>query len=220
MRYLRNLWRRITNCCRKKHEPVVVTPDPIELEDERTPAPNDKVPTARDKRRRTKLYYEYYYRTMEIKNIEVVERIAQNIKNHKSRYLAAQLLTGVDWRIIGVIHNLEAGGSFARQILNGERWKKRTRLVPKGEGPWRSWEESCVTAFKYHKLESNSVGAVLKFLERYNGLGYVKRGINSPYIWSYTNHYTSGKYVSDGKYSSYAVSKQAGAAPTLKLLGF
>ena len=54
-------------------------------------------------------------------------------------------------------------------------------------------------------------------IEKYNGLGYLKyRPINSPYLWSGTNHYTKGKYVADGKYSSTAIDKQLGTCAILK----
>lgn len=184
------------------------------------PDPEAKLFTEDDKKGRTMLYYQALYNTTEINNIHAVERVIQRIHVHKDKYVSAMDLTGVDWRIIAVIHNLEASGDFTKQILNGERYTKRTRLVPKGWGPWDSWESSCVDAFKRHKLADNQIPTVLKFLERFNGMGYVRKGINSPYLWSYTNHYKKGKYVSDGKYSSSAVSKQVGGAAILKRLGF
>jgi len=56
--------------------------------------------------------------------------------------------------------------------------------------------------------------------ERFNGMGYRSERIkiNSPYIWSGTDLYTSGKYVSDGKYRGDVVDKQAGIAAVLKYL--
>lgn len=54
--------------------------------------------------------------------------------------------------------------------------------------------------------------------ERFNGLGYrIERiKINSPYLWSGTDMYSSGKYVEDGKYRGDVVDKQAGIAAVLK----
>jgi hypothetical protein len=40
----------------------------------------------------------------------------------------------------------------------------------------------------------------------------------SPYLWSMTNHYIRGKYVSDGRFDPVAVSAQAGVASILKIL--
>jgi lysozyme family protein len=60
--------------------------------------------------------------------------------------------------------------------------------------------------------------SVLQHLERYNGLGYRNKGIYSPYLWSFTNHYIEGKYIADGVWSATAVSKQVGCAAILKEL--
>jgi lysozyme family protein len=58
----------------------------------------------------------------------------------------------------------------------------------------------------------------LEQFERSNGLGYRRRGINSPYLWSCTNHYTKGRFVADGKFSPTAVAQYCGAAAMLKRL--
>jgi len=57
---------------------------------------------------------------------------------------------------------------------------------------------------------------LLETLEAYNGMGYVPRRINSPYLWSGTQHYAKGKYVADGVWDSNAVSAQLGCATLLK----
>ena len=53
-------------------------------------------------------------------------------------------------------------------------------------------------------------------LERYNGFGYRKRGLVTPYLWSFSNLYIKGKFVADGHFDPNAVSKQCGAALMLK----
>ena len=40
-------------------------------------------------------------------------------------------------------------------------------------------------------------------------------GINTPYLWSFSNHYTRGKFTSDGNWDSSAVSQQCGAGVIL-----
>ncbi len=42
--------------------------------------------------------------------------------------------------------------------------------------------------------------------------------MKSPYLWSFTNHYTKGKYVADGKFDPNAPSDQVGAMALLKQL--
>ena len=52
-------------------------------------------------------------------------------------------------------------------------------------------------------------------LEEYNGLGYASRGVPSPYVWSGTDRYRSGKYVRDGVYDPNTVDSQLGCAGLL-----
>jgi lysozyme family protein len=56
---------------------------------------------------------------------------------------------------------------------------------------------------------------MLTQLEEYNGLGYAARGVPSPYVWSGTDQYRSGKYVRDGVYDPNAVDSQLGCAGLL-----
>ncbi len=58
----------------------------------------------------------------------------------------------------------------------------------------------------------------MTLLEQYNGLGYAAKGLPSPYVWSGTDQYRSGKYVSDGVWSSAAISQQIGGMVLLKAL--
>jgi lysozyme family protein len=52
--------------------------------------------------------------------------------------------------------------------------------------------------------------------EGYNGWGYRNRGVPSPYNWSGTNIYDSGKFTSDGHYSPSAIDQQLGVCAILK----
>jgi hypothetical protein len=61
-----------------------------------------------------------------------------------------------------------------------------------------------------------SIPGMLFQFERFNGFGYRSRGIYSPYLWSFSNHYKKGKFTSDGVYDPNAVSKQIGAAVLLR----
>jgi hypothetical protein len=65
-----------------------------------------------------------------------------------------------------------------------------------------------------------SVAGMLFLLEKYNGFGYRKNSIRipSPYLWSYSNHYTKGKFSSDGVYDPNLISKQPGTATLLRRL--
>lgn len=148
-----------------------------------------------------------------------VERLTNIILKEKETYLRAQALTGCPWFVIAAIHNLEGGVSFNKQLLNGEDWRKVTTLVPKGRGPWKSWEESAVEGLRnLRNTMGLTIPALLEKCERHNGLGYYRMGRTSPYLWSMTNHYSTGKYVADGKFDPSAISRQVGAAALILML--
>lgn len=163
--------------------------------------------------------------TMEVKESwkdRVNKQAAQVLKN-KDAYMAVSKATGVPWDVIGVIHILEGNGDFTTHLHNGDSLQKRTRNVPRGrplgEPPF-TWNESAIDAIKYDgldKVSDWSDESICFELEKYNGLGYRTRntGVNSPYLWSGTNHYVKGKFVEDGSYERNHVSKQVGCIPLL-----
>lgn len=153
-----------------------------------------------------------------------IDSKARKIISLKDKYQSVAKATGVPWDVIAVIHSLEGNLDFSTHLHNGDPLTRRTRNVPRGrpvEGePPFSWEESAIDAIKYDELDLNtdwSMEGIAYAFEKYNGLGYRTRntGINSPYLWSGTTHYTRGKFVSDGKYSKTAKSEQIGAIPLL-----
>jgi len=132
---------------------------------------------------------------------------------------------GVPWVFVGVIHGMECGFNFAGHLHNGDRLTARTVNVPKGrpkdsEPPF-TWLQSALDALRLKKLDSVtdwSVPHMLYLLEGYNGFGYRRRAMPSPYLWSFSNVYEKGKFVMDGKFDPNAVSKQCGAALMLKAI--
>jgi lysozyme family protein len=71
---------------------------------------------------------------------------------------------------------------------------------------------------KYDNITDWSIQNCLELFEKYNGMGYKKKGLPSPYLWSYTQFYHKGKYVKDGKYNPEAISKQPGVSAIMKEL--
>lgn len=149
---------------------------------------------------------------------------------NRARYEAlGRSLGGIPWWFIAAIHGLESSFLFTRHLHNGDPLTARTRQVPAGRPPTGeppfTWEQSGRDALTmpgkaYDRVTDWSPAHALWLLENYNGLGYrLYRGIQSPYLWAGTNHYTAGKYVADGKWDGAAVSKQAGAAGLLLTLG-
>ncbi len=138
----------------------------------------------------------------------------------KQRYQTVAARTAVPWWFIAVVHERESSQSWMASLAQGDRWDKVSVHVPVGRGPFRSWEEAAIDALLYcppfaGRNRDWSVGGALTMLEQYNGLGYAKRGVPSPYLWAATDQYTSGKYVRDGVYDAGAVDQQLGCAGML-----
>ena len=143
--------------------------------------------------------------------------IAQRLVAAKSRYQAVEAKTGVPWFVIAVIHMRESSQSWSRSLAQGDPWNQVSTRVPKGRGPFTSWEEAAIDALvncgPYLARQKDwGLGATLVALEKYNGIGYASRGKPSPYLWAGTNQYTSGKYIRDGVYDPNAVDQQPGCA--------
>ena len=159
---------------------------------------------------------------------DAIDRRARAILANKQRYVDVSNSLGgnIPWHFIGAIHSMESGLSFDGVLHNGEKilgTGKKTKLVPKGRGPFSTWEEAAIDALKIKKLDEItdwSDERVCYELERYNGFGYrnYHPSVLSPYLWSGSNHYLSGKYVADGKWSSTAKSAQSGAVLLFKRL--
>ena len=169
--------------------------------------------------------------------IAEVSAAAKKIAQNKPRYEAVSLTlaTGMPWWFIGCFHFMEAGhkrNMFLSHPHNGDPLTARTVNVPKGRPvlgrPPFAWEESAIDAINYMEGQNRvwrqlkgkwDIESILTKFEAYNGMGYQKKGLLSPYLYSYTQFYTAGKYVLDGKFDPSAVSKQPGVIPLMKALG-
>ena len=148
---------------------------------------------------------------------------AEKIIANRSRYELVSKATGVPWDVIGVIHYRESSNDFRGVLHNGQKiigTGKKTTIVPKGRGPFSTWEEAAIDALAncHPHLAKNkdwSIGNTLDKLESYNGLGYRNKGLSSPYLWAGTDQYTKGKYVADGKFDPNHVDQQLGVAAIL-----
>lgn len=143
--------------------------------------------------------------------------VAKRLVAAKPRYLAVSAKTGIPWPFIAVTHQRESSQNWERSLAQGDPWNRVSTHVPKGRGPFNSWEDAAYDALvncaPYAARNKDwSIGGLLTKLEEYNGLGYVAKGIPSPYIWSGTDQYRSGKYVADHVFDVNAVDKQLGCA--------
>jgi len=152
-----------------------------------------------------------------------VEQIITRMMRDRARYEAVSAKTGVPWYVIAVIHQMEREGDFRCHLHNGDPLRARTVQEPKGRPvagrPPFAWDVSAIDALGYQGFDAWhdwTAGGMLYKIEAFNGFGYRSRGIASPYLFSATQHYSRGKYTSDGHFNPDAVSDQIGAAAILR----
>ena len=154
-----------------------------------------------------------------------VSSTVDRIMRSETRYKKVDAKTAVPWYIIASLHNMESTGNFRRHLHEGSSLSGRTRWVPKGRPktskPPFTWEYSAIDALNHDEMGSVDWGQLDDMLyacECYNGTGYLRyhQSTPSPYLWATTTIEKPGKYVSDGKWSSTARSKQVGVAAILK----
>ena len=160
------------------------------------------------------------------KKAAVIE-IRKNILAHRSTYEEVESAVGVPWYVVAVIHSLEGSLNFNTHLHNGDPLTARTVHVPKGRPvagtpPFR-WVDSAVDALKFDNMTNVkkwTLATILFKLEGFNGFGYRMRHpeVLTPYLWSFSNHYTHGKFVADSRFDPNAISQQCGAAVILNLL--
>ncbi len=164
---------------------------------------------------------------------EGVKTIVRAMLNpeRRTQYEDVEKRVSIPWYFVGITHSLEAGFNFKAHLHNGDPLRAKTFQVPANRPePWNppdDWASSAIDALtlkKYNLVTDWSLPRLLYSFEKYNGFGNRKRHdengkpINTPYLWSFSQHYSRGKYVRDGVWSQTAVSKQCGAAVLLKEL--
>jgi len=155
--------------------------------------------------------------------VNSVDEIVSKLVSYKDQY--ERVTFGIPWSFVAVIHNMEASLNFKKHLHNGDPLTDRTVQVPAGRpkkgNPPFSWEESANDVLSLKGLNPQtdwSLAGTLYQIERYNGWGYrlYHQHVLSPYLWGFSIHYKSGKYIADGTWSDIAVSIQCGAAVLLR----
>lgn len=151
-----------------------------------------------------------------------IDKTAARLVADKARYLGIEKRDGVRWFAVAIIKEREAGAdpAFRRSIAQGDSWSEKSSHVPKGRGPFGTWEDAAHDALvdcapyaaRWHDW---SIGGLLTILEKYNGVGYAAKGLPSPYIWASTTIYIKGKYIRDGVFDPEFVDRQIGCAALL-----
>lgn len=146
---------------------------------------------------------------------------ASKIMTNRPTYILVGQSLGIPWYVIGVIHMRESNFNFETFLANGDPLPGPTTHIPKGLGPCRNWGEAAELSLKNQGWNNGmawDLAHTLLNLEAYNGMGYSRKGLPSPYVWSGTSVYTKGKYTSDGIYDPTAVDNQPGCAPVMMAL--
>lgn len=179
----------------------------------------------------TDVEYEKKYNKARV--LEVYKNTLKSLVNYivtnKGRYLSVERNTGVPWWVVAGIHFKESSGDFKTYLQNGDPLFNAsglaipTKHVPVGVGPFdpQDWENAAVHALggpEAHRASGGSLGCWLRFCEAYNGYGYRKRGVATPYLWSGTDQYSKGYFTADGVFNPQAVAKSPGVVPIAKLL--
>lgn len=163
---------------------------------------------------------------MEISNSRRAAAKSQALKiiSGKARYKVAAIKARVPWFVIGLIHFRESNGDFTTYLGNGDPIERTTIHVPRGRGPFGSWEDGAFDALviveNLDDITYDGPEACAYAFEKINGWGYRNPGRSgrSPYLWGGTNLQLPGKFVSDGKYDPRVMDQQIGAMAVLRML--
>jgi lysozyme family protein/peptidoglycan hydrolase-like protein with peptidoglycan-binding domain len=169
--------------------------------------------------------YEQNWANLEIRpaRLSDANAVARKAINGKATYQQIERLTGVPWHFAALCHYRESNFDFDTYLGNGETLHRATTLVPKGRGPFATFVDGAVDAFRIE----NFVGAhdwgiarILFRLEAFNGFGYHAKGCNSPYLYGGSTLYgppeaRAGKFVRDHVFDSGHVDSQLGTAVIL-----
>jgi lysozyme family protein len=145
---------------------------------------------------------------------------------NKTRYLTVAARVKAHWAHIAAIHRRESDEDkngnprFDTYLGNGQPLSRRTTIVPRGRGPWATFEDGAADAWHVDALDDVidwRLEKMLYYSEVLNGGGYSRKGLPSPYNWALTSIQTKGKYVGDGKWGN-VWDTQPGVAPMLRLI--
>ena len=150
-----------------------------------------------------------------------IQNIKQIYEKNKAIYEKLSQETGFPPELICAIHYRESGCDFNSYLHNGDHpLGEPTRNYPAGKLFYDfdtagqdalNGEKSKLKKYNISmSSDTKDMAAISAFAEAYNGLGYKNQGVVSPYIFSGTSVYTSGKYTSDNHYDPKAVDGQPG----------
>ncbi len=114
------------------------------------------------------------------------------------------------------------GPSFDAYFGNGDPLSHPTTHVPKGRGPFSTWEDGVIDSLKLDHITACPVWTwerACYYWELWNGFGpRLHHGRPSGYLWAGTSIYQGGKYIADGVWSRGTFDHQLGTVAIAKKL--
>jgi lysozyme family protein len=155
--------------------------------------------------------------------------VTKIIANQDTYKQVMKRVNDMPWQAIAAIHAMEKSCDFTCHLHNGDPLTARTTHVPSGRPPTGSppfdWVESALDALTMpkhflDKVKDWPIERVAFELEKYNGFGYRLQhtGVNTPYLFAWTNHHSKGRFIADHVFDANATSRQPGAMAVLKAL--
>lgn len=175
----------------------------------------------------TRRGYGNMWRSMAIKpgrDTELAVQAVNKILSLEAEYRDVFAGAGMPWYFGAAIHYREADNDLRGCMVNGEKivgTSNRTTIVPENRGPYATFKESVQDAAAFKGWRSILVWSIERFLftsEIWNGLGYVSKGINAPFVWAGTNHEEMGLYVRDHVFDGSVEDRRLGVAAIIKRL--
>lgn len=157
---------------------------------------------------------------MKFTRLSEAQAVAKKLLVNKHRFINVQGFCGVPALWLMPVFERE-GPSFANYLGNGDPLHEITKDVPRGRGPFPTWEAGCVDA-----LHLDHVSDCVEWTwpmaayewEKWNGFGPRHHGRPTGYVWSGTSIYRGGKYISDGVWSRGTFDHQLGTVVIAKQL--
>jgi lysozyme family protein len=141
----------------------------------------------------------------------------------QGRYAEVSAQLGIPQILIATSFERESSSNFNDSPAQGDPWRQVSRNVPRGRGPFASWKDAAIDAYKLDGLDQVGTGnwTWARFCyegELFNGFGYRAHGVHTPYDWAGSNDYVTGKYVRDGVFDMNHADTQLGIVPVARAM--
>lgn len=160
---------------------------------------------------------------MQIVDESAIEHRMRELLAFRDRYAQVNESRGVPIPILIALNEREDGSNFGTYLGNGQSLHRVTTLVPRGRGPFDTWEAGADDALHLDGLDQYAGRWTMELAcylcEKWNGFGYLARGLHSPYDWAWSSVVSPGKFTGDGHFDASARDTQMGCIPMIHVIG-